>query len=80
MLFLFPETYHPGARGFDRLNPAFHPRWRPVLINPFQPLELLRSPDLLMIVSCFTVYPISITLRLLQTMTSFSVILTEYGL
>ena len=64
MLSFFPETYHPGARGFDRLNPAFHPRWRPVLINPFRPLGLLRSPDLLLIVGYSTVFSIFVTFRL----------------
>lgn len=52
--FFFPETYHPGKRGVDKLeNPSLHPRWRPVLLNPLQPLWLLRSPNLLAVVRNF---------------------------
>ncbi|KAF8802956.1 MFS general substrate transporter [Phlegmacium glaucopus] len=47
IVLFFPETYHPGARGVDKLDPSLHPRWRPVLLNPLQPLWLLRSPNLL---------------------------------
>ncbi|KAF8802957.1 hypothetical protein BYT27DRAFT_7305603 [Phlegmacium glaucopus] len=47
ILLLFPETYHPGLRGVDKIDPDLHPRWRPVLLNPLQPLWLLRSPNLL---------------------------------
>jgi len=49
IFFFFPETYHPGKRGVDKLDPNLHPRWRPVLLNPLQPLWLLRSPNLLAI-------------------------------
>ncbi|KAF8162623.1 MFS general substrate transporter [Crassisporium funariophilum] len=47
VLFFFPETYHPGERGADKLEPGSHPTWRPVFINPLGPLALLRSPNLL---------------------------------
>ncbi|KAJ3513850.1 hypothetical protein NLJ89_g2716 [Agrocybe chaxingu] len=47
ILFFFPETYHPGERGIDKVDPTSLPSWRPVLINPLRPLWLLRSPNLL---------------------------------
>ena len=50
ILLFFPETYHPGKRGVDKLDPSTHPRWRPVILNPLQPLWLLRSPNLLAVV------------------------------
>lgn len=33
----FPETYHTGKRGVDRLDPSLRPRWRAVLLNPLEP-------------------------------------------
>ena len=57
----FPETYHPGKRGVDSVDPASLPKWRPVLLNPLEPLWMLRSPILLSVVSRFfcvaEVYP-----------------------
>ncbi|KAJ3511710.1 hypothetical protein NLJ89_g3940 [Agrocybe chaxingu] len=47
ILLFFPETYHPGERGVEKADPASLPSWRPILINPLQPLCLLRSPNLL---------------------------------
>ena len=51
-----PETAQPGTRGIDKLpginSPKHHPRF--IFINPLQPLALLRSPNLLFIVS--TIY------------------------
>lgn len=49
-ILFFPETYHPGQRGVDKVDPASIPTWRPVLLNPFQPLWILRSPNLLAVV------------------------------
>ncbi|EAU80827.1 hypothetical protein CC1G_04937 [Coprinopsis cinerea okayama7 len=53
MVFLFPETSHPGTRGIDHLRKAEEetgrrqvPQWRPVLLNPFKGMALLRSPNL----------------------------------
>ncbi|KAF9447242.1 MFS general substrate transporter [Macrolepiota fuliginosa MF-IS2] len=47
MFFTFPETSHPGARGIDALRQSGRSErsWLPVLINPLQPLNLLRSPN-----------------------------------
>ncbi|CAA7262068.1 unnamed protein product [Cyclocybe aegerita] len=47
ILLFFPETYHPGERGVEKAGSASLPSWRPILINPLQPLWLLRSPNLL---------------------------------
>ncbi|KAF9554261.1 MFS general substrate transporter [Agrocybe pediades] len=49
ILFFFPETYHPGKRGVDKADPATLPTWRPILINPFTPLWMMRSPNLLFV-------------------------------
>jgi len=46
IIFFLPETYHPGKRGVDKLDPSLLPKWRPVILNPLQPLWLLRSPNL----------------------------------
>ena len=53
IIFFFSETYHPGKRGVDKLDPSLLPKWRPVVLNPLRPLWLLRSPNLLIVVSIF---------------------------
>jgi len=56
MLLYFPETTHPGTRGVEKLYENEHPSWRPVILNPLQPLALLRSPNLLAVsISSFLV-------------------------
>jgi hypothetical protein len=50
VLFVFPETYHPGERGVDKADPSEVPTWRPILLNPLRPLLLLRSPNLMAVV------------------------------
>ena len=50
ILFFLPETSHPNKRGVDNLDPDLRPKWRPVILNPLQPLWLLRSPNLLIVV------------------------------
>ena len=50
VIFFLPETSHPNKRGVDNLDPSLLPRWRPVILNPLQPLWLLRSPNLLVVV------------------------------
>ena len=50
ILFFLPETYHPNKRGVDNLDPNLLSKWRPVILNPLQPLWLLRSPNLLIVV------------------------------
>lgn len=54
IFFWFPETSHPGTRGRDRFDHegGVHPRWRPVFLNPFSQLDMLRSPSILAVVSC----------------------------
>ncbi|PFH53524.1 hypothetical protein AMATHDRAFT_171409 [Amanita thiersii Skay4041] len=47
MSLCFPETSHPGARGIDKLQPDERQSWKSLFVNPFSPLELLRSPNLL---------------------------------
>ena len=48
--FLFPETSQPGARGIDKLTLDDQPQ-KFIFVNPLRPLALLRSPNLLFIVS-----------------------------
>ena len=50
ILFFLPETYHPNKRGVDNFDPSLLSKWRPVFLNPFQPLWLLSSPNLLIVV------------------------------
>jgi hypothetical protein len=50
VLFVFPETYHPGERGVDKTDPSELPTWRPILLNPLRSLLLLRSPNLIAVV------------------------------
>ncbi|TFK35472.1 major facilitator superfamily domain-containing protein [Crucibulum laeve] len=49
IVFCFPETSHPGSRGVERILAEGKriPTWRPIFINPLQPLWLLRYPNLL---------------------------------
>ncbi|KXN87016.1 Quinidine resistance protein 1 [Leucoagaricus sp. SymC.cos] len=49
ILFYFPETSHPGSRGVDKLERegGVHPGWRPIILNPFSQLDMLRSPSIL---------------------------------
>ncbi|KAF9528275.1 major facilitator superfamily domain-containing protein [Crepidotus variabilis] len=49
MYYAFPETFHPGQRGVDKMDPGAHPKWRPVILNPLKPLWMLRSPNLLFV-------------------------------
>ncbi|KIJ33129.1 hypothetical protein M422DRAFT_265000 [Sphaerobolus stellatus SS14] len=54
MAFL-PETNHPGTRGIDKLLAQEEAEgrtggWRFVILNPFQSLTLLKSPNILLIV------------------------------
>ena len=51
----FPETAQPGTRGIDNLSGIDSPKHQPriIFINPLQPLALLRSPNLLLIVSYY---------------------------
>ena len=66
ILFFVPETSHPGERGIDKANEAFlalnpadgsesEPRRRKglglVFLNPFWNFWLLRSPNIMAIVS-----------------------------
>jgi MFS family permease len=51
----FPETAQPGTRGIDKVpgidSLKHHPKV--IFINPLKPLALLRSPNLLLIVSYY---------------------------
>ncbi|KAF5325444.1 hypothetical protein D9619_010047 [Psilocybe cf. subviscida] len=51
IVFFFPETSQPGARGIDQLRTEEGPNYRPrfVFVNPLRPLALLRSPNLFLI-------------------------------
>jgi hypothetical protein len=56
ILLLLPETMHPHTRGVDKAPDgnglqAHGSRPRLILLNPFASLALLRSPNLLLVVS-----------------------------
>lgn len=53
MYFLFPETSRPGTRGIDKREFAEERAkgMKYKILNPFASLRLLRSPNLLAIVS-----------------------------
>ncbi|KAH6919113.1 major facilitator superfamily domain-containing protein [Coprinopsis sp. MPI-PUGE-AT-0042] len=44
----FPETSHPGTTGKEKSETP-HPRWRPVALNFFSALWVLRNPALLFV-------------------------------
>lgn len=48
MYYFLPETSHPGERGFEK-RPVSERGW--VWLNPLKSLKLLRSPNLLALVS-----------------------------
>lgn len=52
VLLALPETSHPGTRGIDkRRQEGYVERNKlPVFINPLQPLDLLRSPNVFWVV------------------------------
>jgi hypothetical protein len=54
----FPETAQPGTSGIDKLLEIDSPKLHPtvIFINPLRPLALLRSPNLLLIVSYYFCY------------------------
>jgi hypothetical protein len=56
VLFFLPETSHPKTRGIDKArmeaaSGAERKAWRRVWVNPLASLWLLRSPNLLAVVS-----------------------------
>ena len=53
--FLFPETSQPGAKGIDRLEAMddVDSSRSFVFLNPLQPLWLLRSPLMLLLVRSY---------------------------
>jgi hypothetical protein len=81
ILFFFPETSHPGARGIDKLQLASTgaaPRSLS-FINPFKSLLLLRSPNLLAVVgNCVWLRFFILTPRY-QSLASTTVLLADYG-
>lgn len=48
----FPETSHPGTMGIEmyRSSGKVHPKWRPVILNPFGTFTYLRSPNIVAVV------------------------------
>ena len=57
MFIYLPETAQPGTRGIDGMK---HHHSRIIFINPLRPLALLRSPNLLFIVSQISLYVCSL--------------------
>ena len=82
MIFYLPETYHPNKRGVDNLDPSLLPKWRPVILNPLRPLWLLRSPNLLFVVSVFF-FLLFQELEVFvwnQSLAGFTILLTNYSM
>lgn len=79
-LFIFPETYHPGERGVDKADPATLSKWRPVVLNPFNALWILRSPNMLAVVITLTAdFFVSVLNMVLQTLNGFFTLMTDFG-
>jgi hypothetical protein len=78
ILFTLPETSHPGERGVDKAPESSRNKF--VLLNPLDSLMLLRSPNLLAVVSCdvddLCSQLISVTLK---TIIGTVTLLTDYG-
>lgn len=53
-MFFLSETSHPGTRGVDKLVEA-EGRSRWVWLNPFKCLSLLRSPNIMLLVSLLSI-------------------------
>ena len=56
ILLFLPETSHPGTRGIDKLatelmEPGVSSSRMFVFVNPFRPLTLMKSPNLMVVVS-----------------------------
>ena len=83
IIFYLPETLHPNKLGVDNLDPSLRPKWRPVILNPLQPIWLLRSPSLFIVVRIL-LSAISRTYFLFfyqdQTLASFAALLNNYGM
>ncbi|KIM49869.1 hypothetical protein M413DRAFT_117879 [Hebeloma cylindrosporum] len=79
-LLVFPETYHPGERGVDKVDHAELPTWRPVFVNPLRPLLLLRSPNLMAVVHPHWLCCGCSILMSEQTLAGFTTLLTEFVL
>lgn len=82
ILFFLPETYHPNQRGVDKLDPGLLSKWRPVILNPLQPLWLLRSPNLFVVVRIlfsFCHFKVWSFYRN-QSLAGFAILLTNFGM
>ena len=57
MYFLLPETSQPGARGIDEMKAinGIDKSKSFVFVNPLQPLWLLRSPTMLLMVRYYAI-------------------------
>jgi hypothetical protein len=65
ILILLPETSHPGTRGVDKLMRETNGAQKYVFVNPLKSLWLLRSPNLLAVVSIkFNAYNAVLTMLL----------------
>lgn len=74
ILLAFPETSHPGARGIDKLRQSGYVgrTWFPVFVNPLQPLNLLRSPNICSVVSSKAITLIENNLSINRPLLDFS--------
>ncbi len=70
VVFFFPETFHVGQRGIDKVDPETLPKWRPVFLNPLKPLWTLRSPNLLAVVGFVSIPLKSVCSRVLTQIVS----------
>lgn len=79
IVFGFPETSQPGLRGIDKLLEAEKGRF--VWLNPLDGLWLLRSPNLLAVVSCGCRFNLHLSTadEYVQTMVGTVTLLSDYG-
>ena len=87
-----PETSHPGTRGVDKLSDCHDQsnlersrgrRWlklkMPVILNPFSSLLMLRSPNVLVVVSLNLTFATFSDLPYCQATVAFLAPAVDYG-
>lgn len=81
ILSYFPETSHPGSRGADKVlrEGGVCPRWRPVILNPFSQLDMLRSPSILAVVGASRLLSAISIYSSTQSLGSFLTLQCDFG-
>lgn len=82
MVFFFPETSHPGSRGIEKWRTEHgytSDRTKFVWINPLLVLKLLKSPNLLSVVSVLLSWKTLQYITSIQSLAGLGVLITDYG-